>query len=482
MGRPALWLCTACLQGLGASAAPGVEELVLHEGRQAEYARDGLTLLPAAFGAELVEACRSFLDGVVWAPDAAARPPMSFQITTPGAFAPSGVYQTRGVAEPAKVRSQSYRLYGPETVPAPSPFHKLMFGPEVLRLVRRLLGGPISMMSGLLFERGTQQGLHEDTWYGLGGHSDGKLVSVYFALDDIQDENGPFLYVPGSQRGRPEPNYSQGILGDKAPRWRRMEFARKRAHRDIAYHNARRHLSQARQLRAKAGDIAFFHERLLHGGQAVQDRRVPRRSIVMHYRSWCNDESGCPDRYALPGSPPEGGPAGTSFVDLSSCGRQASGSAPLVRRVHFHASAQAPWTLRLQVYRTAQAPGDDEESWFELLSETREISGGAAGNVSVSPGHGETLELHGPTDCLGWHFDGPDPFGPAVHPAGGLEAPLLRWRRGPPVAAGGRVHFEGGPVFAAYDVSVELGPEVLGPAQQCESEGEASCAAAEVSA
>merc|ERR1712187_1000813 len=103
-------------------------------------------------------------------------------------------------------------LYGVERVPGPHPFHRIIFDPYLLTVVRELMGTPARSVSGLIFERGTQQSLHDDTWYALSGMGSGGMVGVWVALDDVDDENGPLLYVPGSHRDRPERNYGSEVL------------------------------------------------------------------------------------------------------------------------------------------------------------------------------------------------------------------------------------------------------------------------------
>merc|ERR1712173_305328 len=85
-----------------------------------------------------------------------------------------------------------------------SPWQGLVTDPCLLAVVEVLIGAPVGHMSGLLFERGTQQDLHVDTWYGLAGRKPGSMVGVWYALDDADEDNGPLLYVTGSHRGSGE--------------------------------------------------------------------------------------------------------------------------------------------------------------------------------------------------------------------------------------------------------------------------------------
>ena len=56
----------------------------------------------------------------------------------------------------------------------------------------------------MVFEWGTQQEMHLDTWYTLGARTHGMMVAAWVALDNVTADNGPLLYVPGSHMIMPK--------------------------------------------------------------------------------------------------------------------------------------------------------------------------------------------------------------------------------------------------------------------------------------
>merc|ERR1712183_1038919 len=123
-------------------------------------------------------------------------------------------------------------------------------------------------------ERGTQQGLHDDTWYRLGSNLPGGMVGVWVALDDVDARNGPVVYAPGSHLDR------RWVLNTDAENRRdQMAFPHSvAAHKDtqdMAYDWAQKHVFYSgiklRRFHARAGDIGIWHESLLHGGSPIRD-------------------------------------------------------------------------------------------------------------------------------------------------------------------------------------------------------------------
>merc|ERR1712039_947128 len=110
-------------------------------------------------------------------------------------------------------------------------------------------------------------------------HRAGGVILPGFA--DIDAENGPLIYVPGSHHHRPEPNYSIGVIS----RHERMRLPGSGVKRRLAYRRIRRYTSETVSLTAHAGDVAIWHERLLHGGAPIEDMQRTRLTMVMHYIS-----------------------------------------------------------------------------------------------------------------------------------------------------------------------------------------------------
>lgn len=269
----------AQLQGVTSAGAPAAHPGVL----RSRFERDGYLVLPAFFGPDAVEAGWRYFQDVVWAANGSRRPRISCQVADAGVFRPGELFDLREANQ--TVRDLSYRMYFPSANymrgGRPSPLHWLLLDPRLLAVVGELIGGPIRSLprqGALVFERGTQQALHEDTWYGLAGASPGGMVGVWIALEDADDDNGPLQYVPGSHIGREENNFTPGL----AERWERLRVVGP-MQRDAAYEGLRSMALRPTILRARAGDVMVWHERLLHGGAPVIDERRTRLSMVIHY-------------------------------------------------------------------------------------------------------------------------------------------------------------------------------------------------------
>mmetsp|Transcript_112562 Transcript_112562/g.317925 ORF Transcript_112562/g.317925 Transcript_112562/m.317925 type:complete len:381 (+) Transcript_112562:59-1201(+) len=267
--------------------------------RQLEtFRRDGFMVLRGALSADLVEEARSYLERVVWAPDGLERPPLQVVVTRPGAYFPNETFRLADAS--SSTRADTYRIEcdpDPDVMPLLplTPWARIVHDPGIAEVVSMLTGGDEQfigrtppLVAGCLFnERGTQQGIHDDTWYALGSDEPGGMVGVWVALDDVSDDNGPLLYVPGS-------HLRSEVVFRPAEEDRRLRLVPQdysRADVDGLYSETLRHAKElgleARVFHAKAGDVGIWHERLLHGGDAIQDFRRTRRSLIVHYaRRW----------------------------------------------------------------------------------------------------------------------------------------------------------------------------------------------------
>jgi hypothetical protein len=76
---------------------------------------------------------------------------------------------------------------------------RLALAPRVLSLLRTLYQREPVPMQTLNFGRGTQQWAHSDSMH-FSSFPAGFMCGVWFALEDIDEENGPLEYYPGSHR------------------------------------------------------------------------------------------------------------------------------------------------------------------------------------------------------------------------------------------------------------------------------------------
>ncbi len=150
--------------------------------------------------------------------------------------------------------------------------------PKLIELLSAMLGGPAALFQSINFMMGSEQHTHSDsihmTTYPLGG-----LLGVWIALEDIDEENGPLHYYPGSHK---LPYYlnsdydnegSYFLLGDKDYTEYEKMLGRK-----IIEHGIEKKI-----FKAKKGDLLIWHANLLHGGEPHINKSKTRKSMVFHY-------------------------------------------------------------------------------------------------------------------------------------------------------------------------------------------------------
>lgn len=150
--------------------------------------------------------------------------------------------------------------------------------PQLIELLSALLGGPAALFQSINFMMGSEQHTHSDsihmTTYPLGG-----LLGVWIALEDIDEDNGPLHYYPGSHKlpyylnADYENEGSYFLLGGK----NYTEYE-KMLEQKIIEHGIEKKI-----FRAKKGDLLIWHANLLHGGEQHINRSKTRKSMVFHY-------------------------------------------------------------------------------------------------------------------------------------------------------------------------------------------------------
>jgi len=150
--------------------------------------------------------------------------------------------------------------------------------PKLIELLSALLGGPTALFQSINFMMGSEQHTHSDsihmTTYPLGG-----LLGAWIALEDIEEDNGPLHYYPGSHK---LPYYlnsdydnegSYFLLGDK----NYTEYEKMLEEKVIE------HKIEKKIFKAKKGDLLIWHANLLHGGEPHSNKSKTRKSMVFHY-------------------------------------------------------------------------------------------------------------------------------------------------------------------------------------------------------
>ena len=150
--------------------------------------------------------------------------------------------------------------------------------PELTEFLSTILHGNAALFQSINFIKGSEQHTHSDsihmTTFPLGG-----LLGVWIALEDIDDDNGPLHYYPGSHK---LPYYlnadydnegSYLMLGKKD--YTEYEKMLEQKIKELGI--------EKKVFKAKKGDVLIWHANLLHGGEPHLNKEKTRKSMVLHY-------------------------------------------------------------------------------------------------------------------------------------------------------------------------------------------------------
>jgi ectoine hydroxylase-related dioxygenase (phytanoyl-CoA dioxygenase family) len=154
---------------------------------------------------------------------------------------------------------------------------EVMLHPAIVERLAGFLGETPVGMQSLFFEYGSEQGIHQDFPY-VQAAKLSHLVGVWVALEAVDEGNGPLFYYPGSHRGAKFDFGGGSLVFDGRDERQIAEFERFLAAETCAG-------LERVELRARKGDVLFWHAALAHGGAPAQDRERTRLSFVCHYSS-----------------------------------------------------------------------------------------------------------------------------------------------------------------------------------------------------
>jgi hypothetical protein len=154
---------------------------------------------------------------------------------------------------------------------------RLALAPRVLSLLRTLYRREPIPMQTLNFGRGTQQRAHSDAVH-FSSFPAGFMCGVWVALEDIDEDNGPLEYYPGSHRLPYVDHTWIGVTGSEQKGFERYGSYEELVQMLIAATGLER-----RVLRLKKGQALVWAANLLHGGSPIKDPARSRHSQVTHY-------------------------------------------------------------------------------------------------------------------------------------------------------------------------------------------------------
>ncbi len=149
----------------------------------------------------------------------------------------------------------------------------LLLSDKIQAVVSDLIGGTPLLFNGLNLERGSQQRFHFDTLY-MPPRSADRMVVLWFALEDVREGSGELQYYPRSHLIRPF-LFSHGGLSYVADEMGAFD-------RYMESQLAEGKL-ESQKFRCDKGDVFIWHSQLYHGGSAIEEESLTRKSMVAHY-------------------------------------------------------------------------------------------------------------------------------------------------------------------------------------------------------
>jgi len=148
---------------------------------------------------------------------------------------------------------------------------------ELQRLASMILGFDTQATYSINFHNGSRQDLHQDSCvFHLGVPN--LIVGAWVACEDIVEGAGPLVYYPGSHRGPlfaefdDYPNTNLRTAPDAAS-----------AARYTAGVVAESNDFEEHKFLARKGDVLFWHGMLIHGGAAITEPGLTRKSLILHF-------------------------------------------------------------------------------------------------------------------------------------------------------------------------------------------------------
>jgi ectoine hydroxylase-related dioxygenase (phytanoyl-CoA dioxygenase family) len=145
---------------------------------------------------------------------------------------------------------------------------------HLVTVLRNLLGAQPLVCNSLLFEKGSQQEAHFDTFF-MPSATKNMMAASWIALDPVTETNGPLYYYPKSHLIEPY-KFSHGKINAIFSELQTGAAA----HIDhiIEQYGLKREI-----FLPKAGDVLIWHAQLLHGGSPILNAHETRTSLVTHY-------------------------------------------------------------------------------------------------------------------------------------------------------------------------------------------------------
>ncbi len=156
---------------------------------------------------------------------------------------------------------------------------KLCFQKEVISFLKFVYGRKPIPISTINFLKGTEQPLHSD-YIHFGSSPELYLAGAWFALEKVDDENGPLIICPKSHKLNIIDFTDLNLQIPKSTNELKTNYT--------VYENYLEEIVKEKKIKKKRvhlnkGDVLIWSANLLHGGSKIKKKSKTRLSQVIHY-------------------------------------------------------------------------------------------------------------------------------------------------------------------------------------------------------
>jgi hypothetical protein len=151
--------------------------------------------------------------------------------------------------------------------------------PKVMETLRTLYGREAFPFQTLNFDRGTQQAIHSDTIH-FDSSPAGFMGGVWIALEDIDEDNGPLIYYPGSQT---MPQLTLKDFGVPSLKGQNPYDLYRTVYEPGIANVVKEHDLKPMEAHLRKGQALIWSANLLHGGKPILNPSRTRHTQVTHY-------------------------------------------------------------------------------------------------------------------------------------------------------------------------------------------------------
>jgi ectoine hydroxylase-related dioxygenase (phytanoyl-CoA dioxygenase family) len=233
-------------------------ETAAHSSERESFERDGFLIFDPGLGADRVDAVVAAIEGEFHAESGASRTLRRARRAVLGKSSTLAYRDERRILDAWTVH-QGVR--------------EVARAPRVLDLLRDLYGREPKPFQTLNFKRGSEQRPHSDAMH-FNSEPAGFMCGVWVALEDIDADNGPLVYYPGSHM------LPEATLADVE---RETGISDASGYEDLVAKIIEREGMQEHIGTMRKGEALLWSSNLIHGGAPQSDPERTRWSQVTHY-------------------------------------------------------------------------------------------------------------------------------------------------------------------------------------------------------